>query len=111
MWFGMSQKDAEGAAYQFGGDDPYTPNKAFGLIHGALQHAVSPEVMVHARNSASGHATLIKAPTDVRAITSVFQPEASGVALLSRGLRAKFDPRGILNPGLMGARPAPEAVG
>jgi glycolate oxidase FAD binding subunit len=103
MWFGMSQEHAEGAAYQFSDADPYTPNKAFEAIHGALQHAISPELMAHADTSASGHATLIKAPTEVRAAASVFQPEAPGVALLSRGLRAKFDPRGILNPGLMGA--------
>jgi glycolate oxidase FAD binding subunit len=31
-----------------------------------------------------------------------FPPEAAPVAALSRGLRAKFDPRGILNPGVMG---------
>jgi len=31
-----------------------------------------------------------------------FQPEAPGVALLSRQVRAKFDPRGLLNPGVMG---------
>lgn len=31
-----------------------------------------------------------------------FHPEAPGVARLSAGLRARFDPRGILNPGLMG---------
>ncbi|GGL75645.1 FAD-binding protein [Wenxinia marina] len=31
-----------------------------------------------------------------------FPPEAAPVAALSAGLRAQFDPRGILNPGLMG---------
>jgi glycolate oxidase FAD binding subunit len=31
----------------------------------------------------------------------VFHPEAPGVARLSAGLRRRFDPRGILNPGLM----------
>ena len=33
----------------------------------------------------------------------VFQPEPAPIAALTRGLRQKFDPRGILNPGLMGA--------
>jgi glycolate oxidase FAD binding subunit len=37
-----------------------------------------------------------------RAALPVFQPEAAPVAALSAGLRAKFDPRGVLNPGLMG---------
>ncbi|MGV8985599.1 MAG: FAD-binding protein [Cypionkella sp.] len=45
-----------------------------------------------------GHATLIRGPQGV----AVFQPEAVGVAALSRALRAKFDPRGILNAGIMG---------
>ena len=49
-----------------------------------------------------GHATLFKAPDTVLAQVSVFQPEAPGVAALTRGLRAKFDPMGMLNPGLMG---------
>jgi glycolate oxidase FAD binding subunit len=32
----------------------------------------------------------------------VFHPESPAVARLSAGLRAQFDPRGILNAGLMG---------
>jgi glycolate oxidase FAD binding subunit len=44
-----------------------------------------------------GHATLVRGSG-----APVFQPEAPGVAALSRALRAKFDPRGILNPGMMG---------
>ena len=49
-----------------------------------------------------GHATLVRAPEAVRAEVPVFQPETKPIAAISRGLRAKFDPRGILNPGLMG---------
>ena len=49
-----------------------------------------------------GHATLMRASDAVRQRVPVFHPEAAGVAALSRGLRAKFDPRGILNPGMMG---------
>ncbi len=48
-----------------------------------------------------GHATLVKAPLALRRLVPSFQPEAPAVAALSRGLRARFDPRGILNPGLM----------
>ncbi len=48
-----------------------------------------------------GHATLIRAAQDTRAAVPVFQPEPGPLAVISRGLRAKFDPRGILNPGLM----------
>ncbi len=42
-----------------------------------------------------GHATLVRG-----AGAAVFHPEAPGVAALSRALRAKFDPRGILNAGI-----------
>lgn len=46
----------------------------------------------------AGHATLIRGGADV----PVFQPEPAGVAGLAAGLRARFDPRGILNTGMMG---------
>jgi glycolate oxidase FAD binding subunit len=49
-----------------------------------------------------GHATLVRASEAVRVAVPVFQPEAAPIAAISRGLREKFDPRGILNPGLMG---------
>ena len=51
-----------------------------------------------------GHATLVRASAATRAAVPVFHPEPAPLAALSRGLRAKFDPRGILNPGLMGDR-------
>ncbi|MDN5786060.1 FAD-binding protein [Pseudorhodobacter sp.] len=49
-----------------------------------------------------GHATLLKAPPGLAARVQPFQPESAGIAALTRGLRAKFDPRGILNQGVMG---------
>lgn len=49
-----------------------------------------------------GHATLIRAAAATRARISAFQPEPAPVAALAAGIRARFDPRGILNPGLMG---------
>jgi glycolate oxidase FAD binding subunit len=42
-----------------------------------------------------GHATLVRG-----AGGPVFPPEAAEVAALAAGLKAKFDPRGILNPGM-----------
>ena len=45
-----------------------------------------------------GHATRVRGEG-----AGAFAPEPPGVAALTRGLRAKFDPRGILNSGLMGA--------
>ncbi|MEM8633023.1 MAG: FAD-binding protein [Pseudomonadota bacterium] len=50
-----------------------------------------------------GHATLVRADDATRTRLGTFEPEAPAVARLSAGLRAKFDPRGILNPGLMAA--------
>ena len=43
----------------------------------------------------SGHATC------VRGAAVMFHPQAAGIAKLSAGLRAQFDPRGLFNPGLM----------
>lgn len=48
-----------------------------------------------------GHATLIRASEATRRAVQVFQPEPAPLAALSAGLRARFDPRGVLNPGLM----------
>lgn len=50
----------------------------------------------------AGHATLVRAAPDTRARLPRFHPEAAPLAALSQGLRARFDPRGHLNPGLMG---------
>ena len=48
-----------------------------------------------------GHATLVRASTQTRARIAPFHPEAAPVAALAEGLRRRFDPRGILNPGRM----------
>jgi len=48
-----------------------------------------------------GHATLIRAPEPMRALTAAFQPQQEAVALLSQRLKLKFDPAGIFNPGKM----------
>jgi glycolate oxidase FAD binding subunit len=50
----------------------------------------------------AGHATLVRAAPATRARIAPIPPEAPAVAALAQGLRARFDPRGILNPGLMG---------
>jgi len=48
-----------------------------------------------------GHATLWRAAPQTRGRILPFAPEPGPVAALSAALRARFDPRGILNPGLM----------
>lgn len=48
-----------------------------------------------------GHATLIRAPEEVRARVPVFQPQDAALAALTRRVKDGFDPKGILNPGRM----------
>lgn len=55
-----------------------------------------------------GHATLVRGSGDTRARFGTFHPETVGVEKLTRGLRNRFDPRGILNSGLMSPVPAQE---
>jgi glycolate oxidase FAD binding subunit len=50
----------------------------------------------------SGHATLLRAAPATFARIPAWPPEAPAVAALSAGLRARFDPRGILGPGAGG---------
>ncbi|QPC41589.1 glycolate oxidase subunit GlcE [Kaustia mangrovi] len=49
----------------------------------------------------TGHATLIRAPQEVRAAVPVFEPPSPGVAAVSRRVKEAFDPRRVLNPGRM----------
>ena len=49
-----------------------------------------------------GHATLVRASEETRRAVPVFHPEPAPLAAITTGLRARFDPCGILNPGLMG---------
>ena len=51
--------------------------------------------------SAGGHATLLRAPAELRSRIPVFQPVAAPLEALSRRVKTGFDPNGILNPGRM----------
>ncbi|TQV69522.1 FAD-binding protein [Aliiroseovarius halocynthiae] len=59
-------------------------------LHGALQDNAA---------RVGGHATLIHSETALA--VPKFQPLSPALSRLTQGLRQKFDPRGILNPGLM----------
>jgi glycolate oxidase FAD binding subunit len=48
-----------------------------------------------------GHATLIRAPAEVRASVDVFEPQAEPIMRLTAGVKAALDPAGVLNPGRM----------
>ncbi len=49
----------------------------------------------------SGYATLVRAPSDIRAAVAVFQPLDPAVMALTKRLKETFDPVGVLNPGRM----------
>lgn len=48
-----------------------------------------------------GHATLLRAATDVRVRVPVFQPQPPALAALARRVKEAFDPHRVLNPGRM----------
>jgi glycolate oxidase FAD binding subunit len=48
-----------------------------------------------------GHATLVRAPDEVRASVDVFEPQVEALMRISAGIKASLDPNGILNPGRM----------
>ena len=51
--------------------------------------------------AAGGHATLVRAPLELRAAAAVFQPQDAASALLSQRVKDSFDPNRVLNPGRM----------
>jgi len=70
-----------------------------GLVWALLPEATDARA---ALTGIAGHATLVRASEETRARFPEFHPEVGPIAMISAGLRAKFDPRGILNPGRMG---------
>jgi len=71
-----------------------------------LQMEAGPEaelVRRYIRHVGGGHATLIRASDKERASISAFEPQSPAIAALSQRIKSKFDPKGILNPGRMGA--------
>ena len=70
---------------------------------GLIWARMAPGTDVRARmGSVVGYATLIRASAGFEGTFGHFAPEPAPVAALSAGLRAKFDPKSVLNPGLMG---------
>ena len=70
---------------------------------GLIWSRMAPGTDVRARMGAAvGYATLIRASAGFEVAFGHFAPEPAPVAALAAGLRAKFYPKSILNPGLMG---------
>lgn len=73
-----------------------------GLVWMRAEADPEAEVLRHGiRTLGGGHATLLRAALQIRAEVAAFEPQAPAVALLSARLKAKLDPHGIFNPGLM----------
>ncbi len=49
-----------------------------------------------------GHATLVRAEAETYDRLGRFQPENAAIQALTKSIQAKFDPRSVFNPGLMG---------
>jgi glycolate oxidase FAD binding subunit len=69
----------------------------------ASQDAGAATIRRAISENGGGHATLMRAPTEVRARVPVFEPQEKALAALSRRLKAQFDPLGILEPGRLAA--------
>ena len=69
-----------------------------GLIWLLVPQGTAPTAIRQPVNDAGGHATLIRGNRNA----GVFHPLPAPVAALQDGLRRKFDPHGLFNPGLMG---------
>ncbi len=92
----VKPSDAPALAARIGGDVIFD-------LGGGLIWALVPEGSdLRARlGDFTGHAMLIRADAATRGRIASFQPEAAPLAAIAARLRATFDPRGILNPGLM----------
>ncbi len=89
-----SRLDAEAVVYDWGG----------GLVWALVPAGTDLRDRIA---GLAGHATLVRASEETRARIPPFPPEPAPLAAIAEGLRRKFDPKGILNPGLMGAAPVP----
>ena len=76
---------------------------AGGLIWLAMQPRQDnlDEVVRHYAGEVGGHATLFRAPEEVRGRVSVFEPMEGALGDIAKRIKEGFDPNGILNPGRM----------
>lgn len=83
--------------YDWGGGLVWLAVSAAGDAGAAAMRAALKE----AAGYEGGHATLIRAPDDIRASVDVFEPLAAPLMQISSGIKASFDPDHIVNPGRM----------
>jgi glycolate oxidase FAD binding subunit len=70
-------------------------------LDGQIDDAGAAAIRAAVGRYGGGHATLVRASDEVRALVDVFEPQADGLAALSARVKDSFDPRRILNPGRM----------
>ena len=87
----ISKYLATEALYDWGGS----------LVWLALPPAADAHAGIVRASLPSGHATLMRAPLEIRARIPVFQPQPAALAALSRRVKAAFDPQGVLSPRFM----------
>jgi len=68
-----------------------------------LENAGAESIRRAISENGGGHATLVRAPAEIRTRVPVFEPQREALAALSRRLKAQFDPLGILEPGRIAA--------
>lgn len=78
--------------YDWGGGLVWLASDVAALAGGEVHKAAA---------AAGGHATLIRAPDDLRGALDVFQPQPAPLMALTARLKASFDPDRTLNPGRM----------
>lgn len=93
--------DAPGVVAEIGGTEAVF-DWGGGLIWILVPEGQKTDAIRGSVAAVGGHATLFRASEATRHATSVFQPQPAALARIEADLRAKFDPRGILNAGLMG---------
>lgn len=93
LWIAANEKHLELAASY--GEDGLTTDMKEGVrvLHANLQHNT---------DLIKGDAFIVKTSPDLEMGLLRFQPQSPALARIQSGLRAQFDPRGILNAGLMG---------
>jgi glycolate oxidase FAD binding subunit len=74
--------------YDWGGGLVWLSSEASAEAAAAVRAALSPF---------GGHATLIRAPNELRASIDVFEPLSAPLMRLSKGVKASFDPAGVFN--------------
>ncbi|MEO3431112.1 glycolate oxidase subunit GlcE [Pelagibius sp. CAU 1746] len=92
-----------GVAAAIGGGDVFY-DWGGGLIWLALPataDAGAGQVRAAVAAAGGGHATLVRAPLELRAAGAVFQPQDAAKAMLSEKVKDGFDPKRVLNPGRM----------